>query len=82
MKKNNSKELRAEYRREYLGKGVRGKYLESYRKVSVVVLLEPDVAKAFPTSKSVNEALLSFMRIAQNSSRRTKSPRRTVKSTK
>ncbi len=82
MKKNKSSELRKEYRREDLGKGVRGKHLDSYRRGSNVVLLEPDVARAFPTSESVNDALLSLMRIARVQIRRTKSPRRTEKSTK
>ncbi len=31
MRKDNSEEIRPEYRREDLGLGVRGKYLEAYR---------------------------------------------------
>jgi len=37
--------------------GVRGKYVERLREGSNVVLLEPDVAAAFPSSGAVNEAL-------------------------
>jgi hypothetical protein len=49
MKKDESDELRLEYRREDLGPGVRGKYLEACRGGTNLVLLSPDVAKAFPT---------------------------------
>jgi hypothetical protein len=38
-------------------KGTRGKYHERNRKGTNVVLLEPDLAKAFPTENAVNEAL-------------------------
>jgi hypothetical protein len=37
--------------------GVRGKYVDRYRQGTNVVLLDPDVAQKFPTSKAVNEAL-------------------------
>lgn len=51
-------ELRPEYDLEQLlKKGVRGKYVERYRQGTNLVLLEPDVAEAFPTGASVNEAL-------------------------
>jgi len=60
-------ELHPEYRREDLGKGVRGKYFESYQKGTNLVLISPDVAKAFPTEKAVNEALRSLIDLAQKS---------------
>ncbi len=62
-------DLRPEYRREDLGKGVRGKYYHEYTKGTNLVLLSPDVAEAFPTADSVNEALRSLIRIAQASTR-------------
>ena len=37
--------------------GIRGKYLESYRLGTNLVLLDPDVAARFPTSEAVNRAL-------------------------
>ena len=37
--------------------GVRGKYAKQYSEGSNVVVLEPDVAERFKTSKDVNEAL-------------------------
>ena len=38
-------------------KGVRGKYADRYAEGTNVVVLEPDVAKEFPTSEAVNKAL-------------------------
>jgi hypothetical protein len=67
MKKTEIDELRPEYRREDLGDGVRGKYLESYRAGSNLVLLSPDVAEVFPTDKEVNDALRSLIRLAKRS---------------
>ena len=67
MKKAKSEELRLVYNRENLGPGVRGKYFESYQKGTNLVLLSPDVAKAFPTQESVNEALRSLINLAQKS---------------
>ena len=59
-------ELRPEYDfRELLKGGVRGKYVERYRAGTNVVLLAPDVAQAFPTEESVNEALRLVMRISK-----------------
>ena len=49
MKKADPDDLRPEYRRGNLGLGIRGKYLESYQSGTNLVLLHPDVAKAFPT---------------------------------
>ena len=37
--------------------GVRGKYVARLRKGSNLVLLEPEVAAAFPSAEAVNEAL-------------------------
>jgi hypothetical protein len=41
--------------------GVRGKYYERYRKGSNVLLLQADVAEAFPTKHAVNEALRGIL---------------------
>lgn len=59
-------ELRAEYRREDLGEGVRGKYYQAYTKGTNLVLLSPDVAAAFPTAEAVNEALRLLLKLAQD----------------
>ncbi|WP_211167598.1 hypothetical protein [Pseudanabaena yagii] len=67
MESNNELEddLRPEYDFSKMQGGVRGKYAERYRTGTNVVLLDPDVAQAFPTSDSVNEALRLLMQIAQ-----------------
>ncbi|KKO18345.1 MAG: hypothetical protein DCC43_12350 [Candidatus Brocadia sp.] len=59
--------MRKEYKREDLGKGISGKYFKEYKKVANLVLLSPDVAATFPDDASVNEALRSLMKIAQQS---------------
>jgi len=56
MKKVKREELRPEYRREDLGKGVRGKYLKAYRAGTNLVLLQPEVAAVFPTDRAENKA--------------------------
>ncbi len=82
MKTAKNENIRKEYRREDLSNGVRGKYYDAYRKGTNLVLLSPDVAKAFPTQEAVNNALRSLMNIAQEtigltkrSSRRAKAAR-------
>ena len=63
MKKNQSDrpgddDMRPEYD---LRGGIRGKYYEQYKQGTNVVLLEPDVARVFRDSKSVNEALRQYL---------------------
>ena len=58
-------ELRPEYDLSQLQGGVRGKYAQRYKQGTNLVLLDPDVADAFPTEDSVNEALRLLMRIAE-----------------
>ncbi|MDO9289536.1 MAG: hypothetical protein Q7T83_12195 [Thermodesulfovibrionales bacterium] len=67
MKTAKKEEMRKEYRRKDLGKGVRGKYFEEYKKGTNLVLLSPDVAAAFHDDASVNEALRSLLKIARQS---------------
>ena len=54
-------ELRKEYRREDLGRGVRGKYYREYSRETNLVLQRPEIAKAFPTADAVNDALQSLI---------------------
>ena len=57
-------ELRPEYDLKALLKGgVRGKYAKKYREGTNLVLLEPEIAKAFPTEKAVNDALRLVMEL-------------------
>jgi hypothetical protein len=58
-------ELRPEYDLSQLQGGVRGKYAQRYKQGTNLVLLDPDVADAFPTEDSVNQALRLLMRIAE-----------------
>ena len=43
--------------------GVRGKYHERFQKMRLKVAIDPDVARTFPTSVAVNEALRTLQRI-------------------
>lgn len=65
-------EMRPEYKRSDFGTLVRGKYAERLRKGSNVVVLDPQVAKMFPTAESVNSALLSLVDVARRSARLTR----------
>lgn len=64
--KSESSEMLPEYD---FSKGVRGKHAERYRMGANVVMLDPDVAKVFRDSLSVNAALRSLIEIAGKSAR-------------
>lgn len=63
--KTEKDELRPEYDFSQLKGRVRGKYAERYRTGTNLVLLEPDVAAAFPDAKSVNEALRLLIKVSR-----------------
>ena len=42
--------------------GERGKYLKKYQAGTNIVVLDPEVAKLFPDSQAVNDALKTIMR--------------------
>ena len=68
MKKKSMRkdELRPEYDlKKLLRMGVRGKYVERYREGTNVVLLEPDVARAFSNARAVNEALRLVIQLTE-----------------
>lgn len=56
--------MRDEYDLSKLEGAVRGKHHASYRSGTNLVLLQPDVAEAFPDAESVNEALRALMKVA------------------
>jgi len=59
-------ELRSEYDlRELLKGAVRGKYVERYRTGTNMILLDPDVAEAFPNEQAVNEALRLVLQLTE-----------------
>jgi len=78
MKKKRDKdsdEMRPEYdlrKLKFVGRGI---YAKRYRSGTNLVLLEPDVRKAFPDDDSVNEALRVIAKAAkQQASRVRKAP--------
>lgn len=65
MKKDEQDDgLLPEYDFAQMTGGVRGKYVASYRRSHHLVRLDPDVARAFTTDASVNEALRAVLRAA------------------
>jgi len=60
--KSTEQAMSAEY--DFL-RGVRGKYARRYQHGANVVVLEPDVAKAFPNAGAVNESLRALAPIIQ-----------------
>ena len=72
--KRRSEELRPEYDLAALKGGVRGKYYKQATAGTNLVLLEPDVARAFPDSRSVNRALRLLKEVATKSSKGKISP--------
>lgn len=69
MKKVEADELRPEYRREDFGAMERGKYAVQMREASNVVVLDPDIAAAFPNDQAVNAALRSLLELAKLAAR-------------
>lgn len=67
--KRRSDDLRPEYDLTRLKGGVRGKYYKRATAGTNLVLLEPDVARAFPDSNSVNRALRLLQEVAAKSAK-------------
>jgi hypothetical protein len=67
MKKRSTKpgEMRSEYDFANMKGGVRGKYAKIYRAGTNLVLLDPEVYKAFPTAEAVNQALRAVITITK-----------------
>lgn len=80
MSKESAKRRRSNLRPEYdlsrLVGGVRGKYYKQAVAGTNLVLLDPDIARAFPDSSSVNQALRLLKDVAaKTSGRKRKSAR-------
>jgi hypothetical protein len=58
--KKNGSDMQAEYE---FADGVRGKYARRYAQGTNVVVLEPDVALAFPNAEAVNTSLRALAQI-------------------
>ena len=61
MSKIKESDMQPEYD---FSKGVRGKHYREYQEGTNIVLLEPDIAKVFKDSESVNHALRMLMELA------------------
>jgi hypothetical protein len=58
-------DLSPEYDFASMKGGVRGKYVARLRKGTNLVLLEPEIAAAFPSAAAVNEALRGVLNTAR-----------------
>ena len=62
--KKSAKKNDSDMQREYdFSHGVRGKYARRYAQGTNVVVLEPDVARAFPNADAVNSSLRALAQI-------------------
>jgi hypothetical protein len=77
--KRTKDEMRAEYKRSDFAKLERGKFYAEVVKGTSVALLEPAIAKAFPTSQAVNEALHDLLLLAEKTKRLTRRSSRRAK---
>ena len=78
MKKTKD-EMRAEYKRSDFTKLERGKFYKEVAKGTSVALLDPAIAKLFPTSEAVNAALLGLLTLTEQTARITGGTKRTVR---
>lgn len=60
--------MRKEY--DFTTGAVTGKYAARYDRMRLKVTLDPEVARAFPDSTAVNEALRTLMRLRATTTRR------------
>jgi hypothetical protein len=58
-----SQDMREEY--SFAG-GVRGKYAQRVARETTMVVLDPDVAEAFPDAASVNDALRALLLLTRS----------------
>lgn len=65
-------EMRKEYKRSDFASLERGKFFVEAAKGTTIALLEPSIAKAFPTSRAVNEALAGLLDLTKKTSRLTR----------
>ncbi len=70
-------DMRREYKRSDFSKLERGKFYAEVAKGTSVALLKPSIAKAFPTSRAVNEALSGLLELTNKTSRITRRSTRT-----
>ncbi len=78
-KARRSDDLRPEYDLSQLGPMVRGKYYRQAMAGTNLILIEPELARVFPDSESVNRALRLLMETAEASAAPAPAPRRAPK---
>ena len=70
MKKTNKDHFEDDMQQEYdfshMKDGSQAKYAAKFRQGSNIIRLEPDVAEAFESEASVNEALRSLIKLAKS----------------
>lgn len=71
-------EMRTEYKRADFTSLERGKFYKEAVKGTKVALLNPAIAKAFPNSEAVNEALLGLLQLTEQTARITGRSKRTA----
>jgi hypothetical protein len=71
--------MRSEYKRSDFATLERGKFYAEAVKGTSVALLDPAVAKAFPTSEAVNEALMGLLALTEKTARITRRSGRSAK---
>ena len=69
-------EMRSEYKRSDFKSLERGRFYAEAVKGTAVALLTPAMAKAFPTSDAVNEALQGLLTLTEQTARITNSAKR------
>jgi hypothetical protein len=74
LAKRRNDDLRPEYDLARLKGGLRGKYYKQASSGTNLVVLDPDVAAAFPDSNSVNRALRLLQDVAAKTSKRRRTP--------
>ena len=65
-------EMRTEYKRSDFSTLQRGKFYKEVVKGTSVVPLDPELAKAFPTSEAVNQALRGLLTLTEQTARITR----------
>ena len=75
-------EIRAGYKRSDFVKLERGRFFKEVAKGTSIALIEPSLAKAFPTSQAVNEALRGLLALADETARITGQPTRAARTTR
>ena len=69
--------MRREYKRSDFTSLERGKFYAEVAEGTAVALLDPAIARAFPTSQAVNEALAGLLELTEKTSRITRRSTRT-----